>query len=61
MCWLVESTKDLYNFNFDWTLSYFSFYNYSVYSFASLLGIPIEITRSAIGLKICTIAERIKM
>ena len=28
--------------------------------FASLLGIPIEITNSAVGLKICAVTARIK-
>ena len=32
----------------------------SIFSFASLVGIPIEITSSAIGLKICTITAGIK-
>ena len=32
----------------------------SIYAFASLLGIPMGITSSVIGLKICTITARIK-
>ena len=32
----------------------------SISAFASLLGIPIEITSSAVGLKICAIAAGIK-
>ena len=43
--------------------SYFSFCNsgcISIYAFASLLGIPIGIRSSAIGLEICAIAARIK-
>ena len=32
----------------------------SISAFASLIGIPIGITSSAIGLKICSIAARIK-
>ena len=32
----------------------------SIYAFASLVGIPIEITSFAVGLKICVITEGIK-
>ena len=32
----------------------------SIYHFASLVGIPVEITSSAIGLKICAITAGIK-
>ena len=44
-------------------ISYLSFYNYWMYfnfCFGSLLGIPIGIISSEIGLKICTIAKGIK-
>ena len=53
----------MYNSKLDWTLSYFSFYNHwcvSISAFASLVGIPIGITSSAIGLKICVIGAGIK-
>ena len=45
------------------TLTYFSFYSYRmsfISIFASLVGIPIGITISAIGLKICVITTGIK-
>ena len=53
----------MYDSKLNLTLPYFSFRSYWMYfnfSFASLLGIPIGITSSAIGLKICTTAARIK-
>ena len=45
------------------TLSYFSFCSYWVFSvsvFASLLCIPIGITSSEVGLKLCVMTEGIK-
>ena len=45
------------------TLSYFSFCSYWVFSvsvFASLLCIPIGITSSEVGLKLCAVTEGIK-
>ena len=41
-------------------LSYFSFCDYRMFAFASLVGIPIGITSSAIGSKTCAITARIK-
>ena len=44
-------------------LTYINFYSYwigSISTFVSLAGIPIEITSSAIGLKICVINVTIK-
>ena len=55
--------KGLYNSKLYWALSYFSFNKtgcISISVFASLLGIPIEITSSAIGSTICAITPRIK-
>ena len=45
-----------------WTLPYFNFYSYqiSISAFASLVGILIWITNSAIGLEICVINAGIK-
>ena len=51
----------LYNLKLYWALSYFSFCGYWMYfssAFASLLGIPIEIMSSEIGLKICALTTR---
>ena len=42
------------------TLAYMITGIISVSAFASLIGIPIGITSSAIGLKVCTIGARIK-
>ena len=52
----------MYNSKLYWTPSYFSFYNYwiSIYAFASLLGILIGITSSAIRLNIYTITAGTK-
>ena len=53
--------KGLYNSKLHWTPSYFSFYNYWMYfNFASLVGIPVEFTSSAIGLRTYAIATGIK-
>ena len=68
--------KGLYNYKLYWARSYFSFFNYlmcfnfylyffvwycvSISAFTSLLGVPIGIKSSAIGLKICAIAAGIK-
>ena len=52
----------MYNSKLNWTLSYFSFYNYWVYfnfCFCFLIGIPIGITSSATGLKTCAITAGI--
>ena len=55
----------MFNSKLYWTLSYFGFYTItgciSVSAFASLLGISVAITSSAIGLKICAINSEIKM
>ena len=53
----------MYNAELYWTLSYSSLYNtgcISICAFASLIGIPIGITSSAIGLKICAANAWIK-
>ena len=52
----------MYNSKLYWTLSYFSFYTItgciSISAFASLLGIPVGSTSSAIGLKISAVGAR---
>ena len=53
----------MWGFQLYWTLTYSSFYSYWMYfhpTFVSLVGISIEITSSAIGLKICVITAAIK-
>ena len=50
----------MFNSKLYWTLCYFRFYNYQCISFASLVSIPIEVTTSAIGSKICAITAPIK-
>ena len=53
----------MYNSELHLTLSYFSFYNYlciSVFTFASLIDIPIEITSFVVGLKTLTITAGTK-
>ena len=56
----VKAQKRFYNFKLYWTLPFFSFCSYWIFAFAYLLGIPIGITTSAIGLKICAITAGIK-
>ena len=63
MNWWVKSTKGLYNCKFYWTLSYLASTItgcISISALASSLGIPIGITSSAMGLKICPITSGIK-
>ena len=58
-----EAQKSLCNFKSYWTLSYLvSVVTECIKTspFASLLGIPIGLTSSSIGLKACAIAARIK-
>ena len=64
MTWSIKSTKrfvQLYNY-IERFLILASTITVCVYisAFASLIGIPIRITSSAIGLKICAIARGIK-
>ena len=58
-----KAQKDLYDSKLYWALSYLRFSNnrcISISLFASLLGIPIGIRSSAIGLKICAITQQLK-
>ena len=62
-----KSQKGLYNSKLFWTVSYFTFYNYWMYfnfcvcfSICFLVCVPIGITSSVIGLKICAVAAGIK-
>ena len=56
----VKAQKRFYNFKLYWTLPFSSFCSYWIFAFAYLLGIPIGITTSAIGLKICATTAGIK-
>ena len=52
--------KGFYNSKLYWTLSYFSFAITGCISISALIGIPIGVTSSTVGLKICAITEGIK-
>ena len=52
---VLSGTCTYFNFCFYWL-----FFNFSISSFASLVGILLKITSSAIGLKICMITVEIK-
>ena len=52
---VLSRTCIYFNFCFYWL-----FFNFSISSFASLVGILLKITSSAIGLKICMITVEIK-
>ena len=59
MNWWVKEQKGLYNSKLHY-ITLVVTECISISAFASLLGIPIGITSSAIGLKICAIAAGIK-
>ena len=56
MNWWVKSTKRFVQNSF----LFFTIFGCSISAFSSLVAIPVGITSSAIGLKICTITARIK-
>ena len=63
MNWWVRSIKKFVGFELYWTLTCFSFYGYwmcPISAFASLVGIPVGITGSIVGLRICVITAGIK-
>ena len=64
MNWWVKSTKSFVQSKLYWIHSYFKFTiigSTSVPAFVSLVGIPIGITSSSIGLNICSITAGSKM
>ena len=65
MNWEVKSTKKFVLYNSNYIEHFFILASVdtgciSISAFASLLGIPIGITSSALGLKICAITAGIK-
>ena len=55
---MSKKQKSLYRFKLDWTIIYYRFcyhWMYINFFFALLVGIPICITISSVGLKICGI------
>ena len=60
---MSKKHKNIHSFKLYWALTYFNFYSnrcFSISAFAPLVGIPIGIRSSSIGLKNCVITSGIK-